>query len=99
MVAGAGAVQGGAVGVVEDGVVHAAAKRSVAHTDAHRESRWSFRAHSFMMAASIASPLSYPVSMDLLWFLLEAGVALLLLLGIVWWTWPRGEKPPGDGES
>jgi hypothetical protein len=27
--------------------------------------------------------------MDLLWLLLEAGVALLLLLGIVWWTWPR----------
>jgi hypothetical protein len=22
--------------------------------------------------------------------LLEAGVALALLLGIVWWTWPRG---------
>lgn len=27
--------------------------------------------------------------MDLLWFLLEAGVALALLLGLVWWTWPR----------
>ena len=27
--------------------------------------------------------------MDLLWLLLEAGVALALLLGIVWWTWPR----------
>ena len=39
---------------------------------------------------------SSPVSMDLLWFLLEAGVALLLLLGIVWWTWPK--KPPGGGE-
>lgn len=26
--------------------------------------------------------------MDLLWLLLEAGVALLLLIGIVWWTWP-----------
>ena len=25
----------------------------------------------------------------LLWLLLEAGVALLLLLFIVWWTWPR----------
>jgi hypothetical protein len=29
------------------------------------------------------------ISMDLLLLLLEAGVALLLLLGIVWWTWPR----------
>jgi hypothetical protein len=25
----------------------------------------------------------------LLWLLLEAGVALALLLLIVWWTWPR----------
>jgi hypothetical protein len=25
-------------------------------------------------------------------FLLEAGVALGLLLLIVWWTWPRSEK-------
>ncbi|MGZ8228987.1 MAG: hypothetical protein ACXW2A_04520 [Burkholderiales bacterium] len=31
--------------------------------------------------------------MDLLWLLLEAGVALALLLLIVWWTWPR---PPCD---
>ena len=28
----------------------------------------------------------------LLWLLLEAGVALALLLLIVWWTWPR-KKP------
>jgi hypothetical protein len=27
--------------------------------------------------------------LDLLLLLLEAGVALGLLLGIVWWTWPR----------
>jgi hypothetical protein len=33
--------------------------------------------------------------MDLFWFLLEAGVALALLIGIVWWTWPRRDK---DGE-
>ena len=30
--------------------------------------------------------------MELLWLLLEAGVALLLLLGIVWWTWPRAPR-------
>ena len=32
--------------------------------------------------------------MELLLLLLEAGVALALLLGIVWWTWPRkrGDK-------
>jgi hypothetical protein len=32
--------------------------------------------------------------MDLLLLLLEAGVALMLLLGIVWWTWPRSR--PAD---
>jgi len=32
----------------------------------------------------------YSVVMEsLLWLLLEAGVALALLLLIVWWTWPR----------
>jgi len=25
-------------------------------------------------------------------FLLEAGVAVALLVFIVWWTWPRSEK-------
>lgn len=29
---------------------------------------------------------------SLFWLLLEAGVALALLLLIVWWTWP-GKKP------
>ena len=28
------------------------------------------------------------------WLLLEAGVALAILVLIVWWTWPR--KPPSD---
>jgi hypothetical protein len=31
-------------------------------------------------------------------FLLEAGVAVGLLLFIVWWTWPRPEKKD-DGET
>ena len=31
--------------------------------------------------------------MDLLLLLLEAGVALALLLFIVWWTWPRRKRP------
>lgn len=26
---------------------------------------------------------------SLLWLVLEAGIALLLLVFIVWWTWPR----------
>jgi hypothetical protein len=30
--------------------------------------------------------------MELFWFLLEAAVALLALIGIVWWTWPRQNK-------
>ena len=31
----------------------------------------------------------------MLWFVLEAGVALAILLFIVWWTWPR-KPPPAD---
>ena len=27
------------------------------------------------------------------WLLLEAGVALAILLLIVWWTWPKRPKP------
>jgi hypothetical protein len=30
--------------------------------------------------------------MELLWLLLEAAVALLLLIAIVWWTWPRQRR-------
>jgi len=29
-------------------------------------------------------------------FLLEAGVALGLLIFIVWWTWPRSRKPDDE---
>ena len=29
------------------------------------------------------------------WLLLEAGLALAVLIHIVWWTWP---KKPRDGE-
>jgi len=32
----------------------------------------------------------------MIWVLLEAGVALAILLFIVWWTWPRKPKPPRD---
>ena len=32
------------------------------------------------------------------WLLLEAGVALALLLFIVWWTWPRAPRPPAEQE-
>lgn len=34
----------------------------------------------------------------LTWLLLEAGVALALLIFIVWWTMPRRKKPR-DGDS
>jgi hypothetical protein len=30
------------------------------------------------------------------WLLLEAGVALAILLFIVWWTWPRPSQPPDE---
>lgn len=29
---------------------------------------------------------------SLLWFLLEAGLALTALIFIVWWTWPKGQR-------
>jgi hypothetical protein len=32
----------------------------------------------------------------LFWLILEAAVALALLLGIVWWTWPRKRRADGD---
>jgi len=37
----------------------------------------------------------------LMWLLAEAAVALGLLGFIVWWTWPRREKPRDrdDGKS
>jgi hypothetical protein len=34
--------------------------------------------------------------MELLLLALEAGVALLLLVGIVWWTLPRKRKEPSS---
>ena len=38
--------------------------------------------------------------MDGFWMLLlEAGVALALLIFIVWWTWPRSEPRDGDGSD
>jgi hypothetical protein len=30
------------------------------------------------------------------WLLLEAGVALAVLLAIVWWTWPRTRRDNKD---
>jgi len=36
--------------------------------------------------------------MELFLLLLEAGVALALLLGIVWWTWPRPRRKDDDGK-
>jgi hypothetical protein len=32
----------------------------------------------------------------ILLLLLEAGVALALLLFIVWWTWPRAKRRDGE---
>ena len=38
-------------------------------------------------------------AMELFLLLLEAGVALALLLGIVWWTWPRPRKKDDERQS
>jgi hypothetical protein len=35
----------------------------------------------------------------LLWLLIEAGIALAILIGIVWWTLPgRRDRPDGEGK-
>jgi len=41
---------------------------------------------------------------SLFWLLLEAGVALLILILIVWWTWPKkrrqdSARDPEDGRN
>lgn len=35
----------------------------------------------------------------MIWLLIEAGIALALLIGIVWWTLPRRRPPPDDAEG
>jgi len=35
----------------------------------------------------------------LIWFLIEAGVALALLILIVWWTLPRRKPRQGDHDE
>jgi len=38
--------------------------------------------------------------MDGFWMLLlESGIALALLIFIVWWTWPRSKPRNGDGND
>ena len=34
----------------------------------------------------------------MIWFVLESGVALALLLFILWWTMPRDKKDKDSGE-
>ena len=34
----------------------------------------------------------------MIWFVVESGVALALLIFIVWWTMPRGKKDKDPGE-
>lgn len=72
------------------------------HSDSMHTARgiardWIFAAPSIIMDSYIRA-----TSMEaLLWLLLEAGVALLLLVLIVWWTWPRGQKTnaPRDDDA
>jgi len=35
----------------------------------------------------------------MIWFVLESGLALALLIFIVWWTMPRGKKDRDSKES
>ena len=56
----------------------------------HFASGWIFSGGSLKCRIPLTSIVMEP----LFWLLLEAGVALALLLAIVWWTWPR--KKPRD---
>lgn len=41
----------------------------------------------------------YPKRASMFWLVLEAGVALAILIVIVWWTWPRPPRDDGDRGS
>jgi hypothetical protein len=69
------------------GVLHAALTAAAKYASQRSRGRWNFPAGSRIMAEEYSVPLH--AFMDLFLLLLEAGVALALLLGIVWWTWPR----------
>ncbi len=77
--------------------MHAAVSASNAQIVEGRHSDWIFATRSLMMAVSITSGIHPFTAMELFLLLLEAGVALALLLGIVWWTWPRARKKDEDG--
>lgn len=103
--AGLGAASGnapdrGAAGAAGAGacvVLQLAPTKIMRHAQKADPNPWSFSARCFMMAASINVPSA--VSMDLLWLLMEAGVALALLLGIVWWTWPRRRERDASADQ
>jgi hypothetical protein len=85
---GDGSEAGGGAGVgarVSQDARASAAARTIARVPGARR-----RAGSITIAGSVR--LRDRVMDALLWLLLEAGVALALLLFIVWWTWPRKKK-------
>jgi hypothetical protein len=82
---GADGIAAGATGAREGGVAHALNRKIIAGAQARVSPEWILVDSSRIIAASIPSAFV----MELFWLLLEAGIALLLLLGIVWWTWPR----------
>lgn len=54
-----------------------------------RAPHWIFRSESFMMGRQYKGK----VVMEILsWFLVEALAATVLLVLVVWWTWPRRPK-------
>ena len=84
------AVAGGGVFGGEDS--QPARKHKITAIAAHFASGWIFSGGSLKCCIPLNQ---YSAVMEsLFWLLLEAGVALALLLLIVWWTWPR--KKPRD---
>ena len=85
-----GAGEAGAGSGVTGGVLHAAASMMSAIAQARGSGAWIFFRGSRMMRRVYRRTF-----VDLFLLLLEAGVALALLIGIVWWTWPRKRKADG----
>jgi len=99
--AGTGAGTGAGEGGVGDG---GAPMRSDSHAVRANSAPMTIRRRSMMIAVgrtmrgsiSQRSNGFFSDGAFMLWLVFEAGVALAILVFIVWWTWPR---PPRDGDG
>jgi hypothetical protein len=89
--AGLGVGTGATTGFCGAGVSHPVSSETTAASAQHTRRGW-IRGADWLKCgiSSIARSIAPIFAMEsLFWFMLEAGVALLILILIVWWTWPR----------